>query len=174
MTFVLGGLRHSGNFLRRNESAHALQALFPLRRRASLRARTSSEVMQPGTSSSSSSLPSGGQTKRGGSRGAPGAVALEASSPPARPQSSKRGGSVSGCSSGARERASVSSAPLGAGEGEVARSQRTPPARAASSVASPRSSQHALRRGESGESSEVRSRSRSSRVSRFSDRGQLS
>ena len=36
------------------------------------------------------------------------------------------GGSVSGCSSVARERASVSSAPSGAAEGEVARSQRTP------------------------------------------------
>ena len=38
MTFVLIGLRRSGNFSRRkeltlNESAHALQALFPLRRR---------------------------------------------------------------------------------------------------------------------------------------------
>ena len=41
-------------------------------------------------------------------------------------------------------RASASSAPSGAGKGEVARPQRTPPARAASSVASPRSSQHAL------------------------------
>ena len=67
--------------------------------------------------------------------------------------------------------ASASSAPSGAGKGEVARSQRIPPVRAASSVASPRSSQHALRRGESGESSEVRSRSRSSRVSRSWDRG---
>ena len=83
----------------------------------------------------------------------------------------ERDGSVSGRSSGARECASASSAPLGAGKGEVARPQRTPPARTASSVASPRSSQHALRRGESGESSVVRSRSRSSRVSRSSDRG---
>ena len=37
MTFVLGGLRRSGNFLLRNgltlnENAHALQAVFPLRR----------------------------------------------------------------------------------------------------------------------------------------------
>ena len=69
--------------------------------------------------------------------------------------------------SGARERASVSSAPSGAGEGEVARLQRTPP----SLVASLCSSQHALRRGELGESSEVRSRSRSSRVSQSSDLG---
>ena len=73
------------------------------------------------------------------------------------------------CSSGVRERASASSAPLGAGEGEVARSQMTPPARSASSVAPLRSSRHALQRGESGESSEIRSRSRSSCVSRSSD-----
>ena len=64
---------------------------------------------------------------------------------------------VSGYSSVASERASVSSAPSGAGEGEVARSQRTPPARVASSVASPRSSQHARRREESREVSEDRS-----------------
>ena len=46
-------------------------------------------------------------------------------------------GSVSGHSSVARERASVSSAPSGAGKGKVARSQRMPPARAASSVSLP-------------------------------------
>ena len=78
---------------------------------------------------------------------------------------------MSGRSSGARERASISSAPSGAGEGEVPHSQWTPPDRSASSVASPCSSQQALRHGESGESSEVRSRSQSSRVSRSSDRG---
>ena len=94
-------------------------------------------------------------------------MSREASSPPAWPQSSERGGSVSGHSSVASERASVSSAPLGAGEGEVARSQRTPPARAASSVASPRSSPHARRRDELREVSEDRSRVRS----RSSDRG---
>ena len=81
------------------------------------------------------------------------------------------GGSVSGHSSVASERAYVSSDPSGAGEGEVARSQRTPPARAASSAASPRSSQHAPRRDESREVSEDRSLARSSRVSRSSDRG---
>ena len=81
------------------------------------------------------------------------------------------GESVSGRSSVARERASVSSAPSGAGEGEVAHSQRTSPACAASSVASPRSSQHTRRR-ESREVSEDRSLSRSSRVSRSSDREQ--
>ena len=83
----------------------------------------------------------------------------------------REGGSVSGRSSVARERASVSSAPSGAGKGEVARWQRTSPARAASSVASPRSSQHARRRDELREVSEGRSFSRSFRVSRSSDRG---
>ena len=83
-----------------------------------------------------------------------------------------RGGvSVSGHSSVARERAAVSSAPSGAGEGEVARSQRTPPARATSSVASPHSSQHARRHDELSEVSEDRSIARSSRASRSSDRG---
>ena len=83
----------------------------------------------------------------------------------------REGRSVSGRSSVAPERASVSSAPSGAGEGEVACLQRTPPARSASSVASSRSSQHARRCDESGEVSEGRSFSRSSRVSRSSDRG---
>ena len=107
------------------------------------RAGTSSEVLRPEASSSSSSLPSGGQDNGEGSRDAPCAASREASSPPARPRSSDRGESVSGRSSGARECASASSAP-GAGKGEVARLQRTPPARTASLVASPRSSQHAL------------------------------
>ena len=129
--------------------------------KASPRARTSSEVMQPGTSSSSFSRPSGGQDKigGGGSRGAPGVVSSEASSPPARSRSSERGGSVSGRSSVAREQASVSSAPSGAAKREVVRSQQTSPASAASSVASPYSSQHALRRDESSEASEAHSRS---------------
>ena len=112
--------------------------------KTSPRAGTFSEVLHPGASSSSSSLPSGGQAKNGGSRDAPGAASREASSLPARPRSSERGGSVPGRSSGARERAPASSAPSGAGEGGAARSQRTPPARAASSVASPCSSLHTL------------------------------
>ena len=107
----------------------------------------------------------------GGSRGAPGVASHEASSPPARPRSSERGGSFSGRSSVASEHASVSSAPSGAAEREVARLQRTPPARAASSVAFPRSSQHTPQRDERRETSVNRSRSRSSRVSRSSDRG---
>ena len=55
----------------------------------------------------------------GRSRYTPGAASRGASSPPARPRSSERGGRVSGRSSGARERAPVSSAPSGAGEGEL-------------------------------------------------------
>ena len=126
---------------------------------ASPRAGTPSGVLQSGTSSSSFSCPSGGQDKRGGgSQGAPGVVSREASSPPAWPWSGERGESVSGHSSVARERTSVSSAPSGAGEGEVAHSQRTPPARATSSVASPCSSPHARRCGELREVSEDRSR----------------
>ena len=85
--------------------------------KTSPRAGTSSEVLH--SEASSSSLPSGGQAKKGGSRDAPCAASREASSLPARPRSSERGGSVSGRSSGASERAPVSSAPLGAGEGEL-------------------------------------------------------
>ena len=60
---------------------------------ASPRAGTSSEVLQPGISSSSFSHPSGGQDKRGGgSQSAPGVVSHEASSPPAQPRSSERWG----------------------------------------------------------------------------------
>ena len=80
------------------------------------RAGTSSEVLRPEASSSSSALPSGGQGRREGSRDAPCAASREASSPPARPRSSKRGGSVSGRSSGARERASASFS-FGSGDG---------------------------------------------------------
>ena len=138
----------------------------PPARGAIPRAGTSSEVPQPGTSSSSFSRPSGGQDERGGvSQGAPGVVSREASSPPARPRSSER----RGVSLDVRPWRALSLQPLG--EREVARSRWTPPARAASSVASPRSSQHALRRDESREVSEDRSLARSSRVSRSSDRG---
>ena len=73
---------------------------------ASPRAETSSGVSRPGTSSSS--RPSGGQGKQGGSQGAPGVVSRGAPSPPARSRSSERGGSASGQSSGARSRFSFS------------------------------------------------------------------
>ena len=115
---------------------------------ASPRAETPSRVSQPGTSSSSLSRPSGGQGKREGSRDAPGIVSRRASSPPAGSRSSERGGSASGLSSVAGERAPASLAPLGAGEGGVAQSQRTSLARSASSVVSHHSSPHARRRGE--------------------------
>ena len=138
------------------------------------RAGTSSEVPQPGTSSFSFSRSSGGQDDRGGVPGCtwccvPGGFLHSRSTSVER--GGVGGGSVSGHSSIARKRASVSSAPSGAGEGEVAQSQRTPPAHAASSVASPRSSQHARRRDESREVSEDRSIAQSSRASRSSDRG---
>ena len=136
-------------------------------------AGTSSEVPETGTSSSSFSRPSGGQDKRGGGLRVHLVWCPVRLPPLLLDLGLARGGrgSVSGHSSVARERAFVSSAPPGAGEGEVARLQRTPLARSASSVASPRSSQHARRRDESGEVSEDRSFSRSSRVSRSSDRG---
>ena len=110
---------------------------------ASPRAETPSGVSQPETSSSSLSRPSGGQGKREWSRDAPGVVSWRASSPPAGSRSSERGASTSGLSSVASERAPASLAPSGAGEGGVARSQRTSLARSASSVVSPHSSPHA-------------------------------
>ena len=69
MTFVLDGLRRSGKLLLRSVltkrgSVHALQALFPPVAETSPRAGTSSEVLCP--EASSSSLPSGGQAKKGG------------------------------------------------------------------------------------------------------------
>ena len=109
---------------------------------ASPRMETPSGVSHPGTSSSSLSRPSDGQGRREGSQDAPGVVSRGASSPPAGSRSSERGGSVSGLSSVARERAPASLAPSGAGEGGVARSQRTSLARSASSVVSPHSSPH--------------------------------
>ena len=75
---------------------------------ASPRAETPSGVSQSGTSSSSLSRPSGGQGKREGSRDAPGVVSRGASSPPDGSWSSERGGSVSGLSSVASERAPAS------------------------------------------------------------------
>ena len=133
------------------------------------RAVSPSGVSRPGTTTTSSSRPSGGQGKQGGSQGAPGVVSREAPSPPARSRSSERGGSVSGQLSGARGHAPASPSPSGAGEVGVARSQQTPPSRAAASVVSPHSSPHVQRREESGETSESRPRVLSSRGSRSSD-----
>ena len=77
MTFVLGGLRGSGNFsLRseptRNEKDHALQALFPLPRGL----RPARELLRKFRSLGLPpllfpTLQGGGQDKRGGSQGAP-------------------------------------------------------------------------------------------------------
>ena len=125
VTFVRFGRRLSGNFCV-EEYLHcvsrllALQALFLLRRLPPL-AETSSGVSLPG-SSSSSSLPLGGQGRREGSQGAPGVLSGEVSSPPARSQSSGRGGGASGLLSGARGRAPSSPSPSGAGEVGAARS----------------------------------------------------
>ena len=76
-------------FIKIERSLLTLQALFPLRRwllpapLASPRAETSSGVSRPGTSSSSSSHPSGGQGQQGGSQWPPGVVSRGAPSPPA-------------------------------------------------------------------------------------------
>ena len=95
----------------------ALQALFLLRRLLPL-AETSSGVSLPGTSSSSS-LPLGGQGRQEGSQGAPGVLSRGASSPPARSWLSERGGGASGLLSGGRSRFSFS---FGSGRGGAARS----------------------------------------------------
>ena len=71
----------------------------PPAQQTSLRAETSSGVSRPGTFSSSSSLPLGGQGKQEGSEGALGVVSGGAPSPLARPRSSERGGSASGARS---------------------------------------------------------------------------
>ena len=105
VTFVLFGRRLCGNFCV-EEYLHcvrrllALQALFLLRLLLPL-AETSSGVSLPGTSSSSS-LPLGGQGRREVSQGALGVLSRGASSPPARSWSSGRGGGASGLLSGAR------------------------------------------------------------------------
>ena len=131
---------------------------------AMLRAGTSSEVPQLGSSSSSFSRTSGDRIRGGGLRVH--LVLCPGRLPPLPLDLNRARG---GCLDIRPLRASVSSAPSGAGKGAVARSQRTPPARAASSVASPRSSQHARRRDKSREVSEDRSLARSSCVSQSSD-----
>ena len=103
VTFVRFGRRLGGNFcvekyLHCVRRLLSLQALFLLRRLPPL-AETSSGVSLPGSSSSSFSLPLGGQE---GSQGAPGVLSGGASSPPARSRSSGRGGGASGLLSGAR------------------------------------------------------------------------
>ena len=114
VTFVLFGRRLSENNLyrrvltKRKKSSRPSGSV-PTAPPTSPRADTSSGVSLPGTSSSSS-LPLGGQWKQEGSQGAPGVLSGGggASSPPARSRSSGRGGGASGLSSGARSRFSFS------------------------------------------------------------------
>ena len=143
----------------------------PPAQQTSPRAETSSGVSLPGTSSSSSSRPLGGQEKQGGSRGAPGVVLGGAPSPPARPRSSERGGSASRHSSGASGLAPSSPPPSGGGGAGVARSLQTPLSRVSGSVDSLQFTLHVPRRENSRESSVSCSRVVSSRDSRSSGRG---
>ena len=143
----------------------------PPAQQTSPRAETSSGVSRPGTSSSSSSRPLGGQEKQGGSRGAPGVVLGGAPSPPARPRSSERGGSASGLASGVGGLAPSSPSPSGGGGAGVARSRQTSLSRVSESVDSPQFSPHVPRRENSRESSVSCSRVLSSRDSRSSGRG---
>ena len=174
MTFVLFGLLSSGRFLVRKDLTKnvnlGLRALRPLLSRPPPGAETSSGVSCPGTSSASSSRPLGGQGKPEGSQGAPGVVSGGASSPPARPRSSERGGSASGHLSGVGGLASSSPSPSGGGGVEVARSRQTSLSRVSESVDSPSFSPHVPRRENVRESSGSCSRAVSSRNSRSSVR----
>ena len=152
------------------ERKHRPSGSAPSVQQTSPRAETSSGVSRPGTSSSSSSRPLGGQGKQEGSRGAPGVVSGGASSPPARSRSSERGGSASGHLSGVGGLASSSPLPSGGGGGEVARSRQTSLSRVSESVDSPSFSPHVPRRENARESSGSCSRAVSSRDSRSSVR----
>ena len=99
--FCAIGRRLSGNNLYRRVLAKRKKSSrpsgsVPTAPSTSPRAETSSGVSHLGTTSSSSSLPLGGQRKQGGSQGAPGVLSGGASSPPARSRSSERGGGASG------------------------------------------------------------------------------
>ena len=152
------------------ERKHRPLGSAPPAQQTSPHAETSSGVSRPGTSSSSSSRPLGGQEKQGGSRGAPGVVLGGAPSPPARPRSSERGGSASRLASGVGGLAPSSSPSEGGGAG-VARSRQTSLSRVSESVDSPQFSPHVPRRENSRESSISCSRALSSRDSRSSGRG---
>ena len=93
-----------------------------------------------------------------------------ASSPPARPRSSERGGSASGHLSGVGGLASSSPSPSGGGGVEVARSRQTSLSRVSESVDSPSFSPQVPRRENVRESSGSCSRAVSSRGSRSSVR----
>ena len=152
------------------ERKHRPSSSAPPAQQTSPRAETSSGVSRPGTSSSSSSRPLGGQGKREGSQGAPGVVLGGAPSPPARPRSSERGGSASGHSSGVGGLAPSSPSPSGGGGAGVARSRQMSLSRVSESVDSPQFSPHVPRRENSRESSASCSRALSSRDSRSSGR----
>ena len=128
-------------------------------------AETSLGVSLPGTSSSSSSLPLGGQGKRG-ALGVHLVFFRGASSPPARLWSSERGGSASGHLSVASGLAPSSPPPTGCGGAGVALLRQTPFSRFSKSVDFPQFSPHVPRRENSGESSVS-----CSRESRSSGRG---
>ena len=145
------------------ERKHRPSGAAPSAQQTSPRAETSSGVSRPGTSSSSSSRPLGGQGRREGSQGAPGVVSGGAPSPPARPRSSERGGSASRHSSGVSGLAPSSPSPSGGGGAGVARSRQTSISRVSKSVDSPQFSPHVPRRENLRESSASCSRdSRSS------------
>ena len=152
------------------ERKHRPSGSAPPAQQSSPRAETSSGVSRPGTSSSSSSCPLGGQGKREGSQGAPGVVLGGAPSPPARPRSSERGGSASGHSSGVGGLAPSSRSPSGGGGAGVARSRQMSLSRVSESVDSPQFSPHVPRRENSRESSASCSRALSSSDSRSSGR----
>ena len=152
------------------ERKHCPSGSAPPAQQTSPRAETSSGVSRPGTSSSSSSRPLGGQGRQEGSQGAPGVVSGGAPSPPARPRSSERGGSASRHLSGVSGLASSSPSPSGGGGVEVARSRQTSHSRVSESVDSPSFSPHVPRRENVRESSGSCSRAVSSRDSRSSVR----
>ena len=135
------------------ERKHRPSGSAPPAQQTSPRAETSSGVSRPGTSSSSSSRPLGGQERGEGSQGAPGVVSGGASSPPARPRSSERGGSASRHLSGVSGLASSSPSPSGGGGVGVARSRQTSHSRVSESVDSPSFSPHVPRRENVRESS---------------------
>ena len=152
------------------ERKHRPSGSAPPAQQTSPRVETSSGVSRPGTSSSSSSRPLGGQERGEGSQGAPGVVSGGVPSPPARPRSSERGGSASRHLSGVSGLASSSPSPSGGVGAGVARSRQTSHSRVSESVDSPSFSPHVPRRENVRESSGSCSRALSSRDSRSSVR----
>ena len=136
----------------------------------SLFAETSLGVSLPGSSSSSSSLPLGGQGKRGGVWGAP--SVFMGYFLPSRSTLVRREGRWCLWAFVCRVRArSFFSSSFGGGARELALLLQTPFSRFSSSVDSPQFSPHVPRRGNLGESSVSCSRVLSSRESRSSERG---